>query len=161
MGNTLLKTLSSPVSSRSLGSRSICRNRSYDFFWTSIRFGIGIDVLIFEKSTRSRVAPFSGVCIVQILYHQTAHNGPCCALAPSGEPKACGSLRIKIKMPEGINTLRAGSVHAGQSLAVVLTNCRADRGVRNSLCQEPGSLSGNQIIAGGVRLRQTPPAGQW
>src|ERR1700688_1554038 len=59
MGKTELNTLCSPVSSRSFGRRSICRNRSYDFFWTSIRFGIGIEVLIREKSTRSRVAPFA------------------------------------------------------------------------------------------------------
>src|SRR6266849_2250517 len=59
MGKTELKTLCRPVSSRSPGSRSICRNRSYDFFWTSMRFGIGIEVLIREKSTRSRIAPFS------------------------------------------------------------------------------------------------------
>src|ERR1051326_7956823 len=64
IGKTLLNTLSSPVSSRSLGSRSICRNRSYDFFWTSIKFGIGMEVLILEKSMRSRAAPLSGVIIV-------------------------------------------------------------------------------------------------
>src|ERR1700730_14195840 len=57
MGKTELNTLCSPVSSRSFGRRSICRNRSYDFFWTSIRLGIGIEVLMREKSTRSRVAP--------------------------------------------------------------------------------------------------------
>ena len=43
-----------PASSRSLGRRFICRKRSYDFFWISIRFGIGTVVLIFEKSMRSR-----------------------------------------------------------------------------------------------------------
>src|ERR1700676_5734737 len=59
MGKTELNTLCSPVSSRSFGRRSICRNRSYDFFWTSIRLGIGIEVLIRKKSTRSRVAPFA------------------------------------------------------------------------------------------------------
>src|SRR3954471_16195118 len=54
IGNTDLKTDWRPASSRSEGSRFICRNRSYDFFWISIRFGIGMVVLIFEKSMRSR-----------------------------------------------------------------------------------------------------------
>ena len=54
IGNTDLNTDWSPASSRSEGSRFICRNRSYDFFWISIRFGIGTVVLIFEKSMRSR-----------------------------------------------------------------------------------------------------------
>src|SRR5579862_148980 len=43
------------------------------------------------------------------------------------------NLRIKTKRPVGVNTPRAGSVHAGRSQAVVQTNCRADRGVRISL----------------------------
>jgi hypothetical protein len=34
------------------------RKRSYDRFCTSIRFGIGMEVLIFEKSTLSRREPF-------------------------------------------------------------------------------------------------------
>src|ERR1041384_4920361 len=54
IGNTDLNTDCSPASSRSLGRRFICRKRSYDFFWISIRFGIGTVVLIFEKSMRSR-----------------------------------------------------------------------------------------------------------
>src|SRR6185436_5391162 len=54
IGNTDLNTDCSPASSRSEGSRFICRNRSYDFFWISMRFGIGTVVLIFEKSMRSR-----------------------------------------------------------------------------------------------------------
>src|SRR5215217_7415794 len=54
IGNTDLNTDCRPASSRSEGSRFICRNRSYDFFWISIRFGIGMVVLIFEKSMRSR-----------------------------------------------------------------------------------------------------------
>ena len=54
IGKTDLKTDCSPASSRSLGRRFICRKRSYDFFWISIRFGIGTVVLILEKSMRSR-----------------------------------------------------------------------------------------------------------
>ena len=54
IGKTDLNTDCKPASSRSEGSRFICRNRSYDFFWISIRFGIGTVVLIFEKSMRSR-----------------------------------------------------------------------------------------------------------
>ena len=54
IGKTDLNTDCRPMSSRSEGSRVICRNRSYDFFWISIRFGIGIVVRIFEKSMRSR-----------------------------------------------------------------------------------------------------------
>src|SRR6185295_6676892 len=54
IGNTDLNTDCSPASSRSEGSRFICRKRSYDFFWISMRFGIGTVVLIFEKSMRSR-----------------------------------------------------------------------------------------------------------
>src|SRR6185295_7506166 len=54
IGKTDLNTDCSPASSRSLGRRFICRKRSYDFFWISIRFGIGTVVLIFEKSMRSR-----------------------------------------------------------------------------------------------------------
>src|SRR4029078_10448717 len=54
IGKTDLKTDCRPASSRSEGSRFICRNRSYDFFWISMRFGIGTVVLIFEKSMRSR-----------------------------------------------------------------------------------------------------------
>src|SRR5215469_5904184 len=49
------------MSSRSLGRRSICRNFSYEFFWTSIRFGIGIEVLILEKSTLSGARPVSDI----------------------------------------------------------------------------------------------------
>ncbi len=54
IGKTDLKTDCSPASSRSDGSRFIWRNRSYDFRWISIRFGMGTVVLIFEKSLRSR-----------------------------------------------------------------------------------------------------------
>src|ERR1043166_7543538 len=54
IGKTDLNTDWRPASSRSLGRRFICRKRSYDFFWISIRFGIGTVVLIFEKSMRSR-----------------------------------------------------------------------------------------------------------
>jgi len=54
IGKMLLKTDCSPASSRSCGSTRICRKRSYEFFWISIRFGIGIEVLIFAKSMRSR-----------------------------------------------------------------------------------------------------------
>ena len=54
IGKTDLNTDCRPASSRSEGSRFICRNRSYDFRWISIRFGIGTVVLIFEKSLRSR-----------------------------------------------------------------------------------------------------------
>src|SRR4029079_10887671 len=54
IGNTDLNTDCRPASSRSEGSRFIWRNRSYDFFWISMRFGIGTVVLIFEKSMRSR-----------------------------------------------------------------------------------------------------------
>src|ERR671913_1943937 len=54
IGKTDLKTDCRPASSRSEGRRFICRNRSYDFPWISIRFGIGTVVLIFEKSLRSR-----------------------------------------------------------------------------------------------------------
>ena len=54
IGNTDLKTDCSPASSRSAGRRFIWRKRSYEFFWISIRFGIGTVVLIFEKSMRSR-----------------------------------------------------------------------------------------------------------
>ncbi len=54
IGNTDLKTDCRPASSRSEGRRFICRNRSYDFFWISIRFGIGMVVLILLKSMRSR-----------------------------------------------------------------------------------------------------------
>src|ERR687897_1714795 len=54
IGNTDLNTDCRPASSRSEGRRFICRKRSYDFFWISIRFGIGTVVLILEKSMRSR-----------------------------------------------------------------------------------------------------------
>src|ERR1700680_1671605 len=54
MGNTEVNTDCKPVSSRSLGSKSICRKRWYDFFCTSIRLGIWTVVLIFAKSRRSR-----------------------------------------------------------------------------------------------------------
>src|SRR6266581_4784961 len=53
IGKTDLNTDCRPASSRSPGRRFICRKRSYDFFWISIRFGIGTVVLIFEKSMRS------------------------------------------------------------------------------------------------------------
>src|SRR5262245_42384317 len=54
MGNSDLKTACSPMSSRSEGATYICRKRSYECFCTSIRFGIGTEVLILEKSIRSR-----------------------------------------------------------------------------------------------------------
>src|SRR5919109_389821 len=56
IGKTDLKTDCSPASSRSDGKRFICRNRSYDFFWISMRFGMGTVVRIFENSMRSRAA---------------------------------------------------------------------------------------------------------
>ena len=52
-----MNTACRPESSRSAGAVYICRNRSYERFWTSMRFGIWIDVLIFEKSTRLRIVP--------------------------------------------------------------------------------------------------------
>src|SRR5215471_10517420 len=58
MGNTDWKTACKPLSSRSLGSLSICRKRSYERFWTSIRFGICSVAGILEKSRRVREAPF-------------------------------------------------------------------------------------------------------
>ena len=54
IGKTDLNTDWRPTSSRSAGGVYICRNRSYDFFWISIRFGIGTVLLILENSTRSR-----------------------------------------------------------------------------------------------------------
>src|SRR4029079_5051006 len=54
IGKTDLTTDCSPWSSRSDGSRFICRKRSYDLRCISMRFGIGTVVLIFEKSLRSR-----------------------------------------------------------------------------------------------------------
>src|SRR5687768_8744202 len=54
IGKTDLNTDCRPASSRSEGRRFICRKRSYDLRWISIRFGIGTVVLIFEKSLRSR-----------------------------------------------------------------------------------------------------------
>ena len=54
IGKTLLKTDCRPASSRSLGRTRICRKRSYEFFWISMRLGIGIEVLIFWNPTRSR-----------------------------------------------------------------------------------------------------------
>src|SRR5688572_2480373 len=54
IGKTELKTAWSPVSSRSSGSMFIWRNRSYEFFCTSMRFGIWIAVRIFEKFVLSR-----------------------------------------------------------------------------------------------------------
>src|SRR5215467_3066660 len=54
IGKTELNTACSPVSSRSSGSMFICRNRSYEFFCTSMRFGIWIAVRIFEKFVLSR-----------------------------------------------------------------------------------------------------------
>src|SRR5215469_4447703 len=59
IGNTDVKTDCRPLSSRSEGSLSICRKRSYERRWTSIRLGIWIDVGIFEKSRRLRKARFS------------------------------------------------------------------------------------------------------
>src|SRR5258708_147050 len=47
-----LKTACKPLSSRSLGSLSICRKRSYERFCTSIRFGICKVAGILEKSRR-------------------------------------------------------------------------------------------------------------
>src|SRR5512136_652994 len=54
IGKTELNTACNPTSSRSAGGTSICRNRWYDFLWTSIKFGIGILVWILAKSMRSR-----------------------------------------------------------------------------------------------------------
>ena len=61
MGKMLLKTDCSPASSRSWGRTRICRKRSYEFFWISIRLGMGIEVLIFAKSIRSRFTFFVAV----------------------------------------------------------------------------------------------------
>src|SRR3989338_7389378 len=41
------------MSSRSCGEASLCKNRSYDRRWMSIRFGISTWVAILEKSLRS------------------------------------------------------------------------------------------------------------
>src|ERR1039457_7573376 len=58
-GNTDTNTDCNPESSRSLGSLSICRKRSYERRCTSIRLGICVAVGIFEKSSRLRIARFS------------------------------------------------------------------------------------------------------
>src|SRR5579862_4656109 len=54
IGNTDWNTACKPPSSRSLGSASICRKRSYERFCTSIRFGIWMVAGILEKSNRVR-----------------------------------------------------------------------------------------------------------
>jgi hypothetical protein len=48
-GKTLVKTAWRPDSSRSSGSRFICRKRSYERRCTSIRFGRSMNERIFEK----------------------------------------------------------------------------------------------------------------
>src|SRR5258705_4450469 len=53
MGKIDWNTACSPFSSRSAGAVYICRKRSYDRFCTSMRLGIGMEVRIFEKLTRS------------------------------------------------------------------------------------------------------------
>src|SRR5688500_10652829 len=59
-GKMLVKTDCKPWFARSSGSRFICRKRSYDLRWTSIRFGMGSDVVIREKSFR--LPFFAGGC---------------------------------------------------------------------------------------------------
>src|SRR5580698_8934810 len=59
IGNTDTNTDCKPESSRSFGSLSICRKRSYERRCTSIRLGIWVAVGIFEKSSRLRIARFS------------------------------------------------------------------------------------------------------
>src|SRR5579863_2680999 len=59
MGKTDTNTDCSPESSRSLGSLSICKKRSYERRCTSIRLGIWVAVGILEKSSRLRIARFS------------------------------------------------------------------------------------------------------
>src|ERR1700743_2852671 len=59
MGKTEVKTDCRPESSRSEGNLSICRKRSYERRWTSMRLGIRIAVGILEKSRRLRTARFS------------------------------------------------------------------------------------------------------
>src|SRR5271165_4241644 len=59
---------------------------------------------------------------------------------------------IKTKRPDSVNTLRARYVRAGQSLAVVQTNCRADRGNPNSLLPVTGPSPVNQIITNAVSV---------
>src|SRR5207248_11214150 len=56
IGNTDWNTACKPPSSRSLGSLSICRKRSYERLCTSIRFGIWMVVGIVEKLRRLRNA---------------------------------------------------------------------------------------------------------
>src|SRR5271165_5586651 len=58
IGNTDWNTACKPESSRSLGSESICRKRSYERFCTSIRFGIWMVAGILEKSKRFLLAVF-------------------------------------------------------------------------------------------------------
>ena len=56
IGKIDLKTPCRPTLSRSWGRVCICRKRSYERRCTSIRFGIGIAVLIFEKLIRLSAA---------------------------------------------------------------------------------------------------------
>src|SRR3974390_2225396 len=58
IGNTDQNTPSNPDSTRSLGSESICRKRSYERFCTSMRLGIWIVAGILEKSNRVWMAVF-------------------------------------------------------------------------------------------------------
>ena len=59
IGKTEVNTECRPLSSRSLGSLSIWRKRSYDRRCTSMRLGIWIGVGILEKSSRLRRARVS------------------------------------------------------------------------------------------------------
>ena len=56
MGKTELKTACRPAFSRFSGSMRVCRKRSKDSFWISIRFGISRIRGILEKSFRTRGA---------------------------------------------------------------------------------------------------------
>src|SRR6202012_5074297 len=65
IGKTEVKTDCSPLSSRSWGSLSICRKRSYERRCTSMRLGIWMEVGILEKSRRLRIARFSDIVAPQ------------------------------------------------------------------------------------------------
>src|SRR5438876_5846156 len=65
IGKTELNTAWSPVSSRSSGSMFIWRNRSYEFFCTSMRFGIWIAVRILEKLVLSREV----LVLLSVIFH--------------------------------------------------------------------------------------------
>src|SRR4029077_13254437 len=96
MGKTDWNTACSPLSSRSLGSLSICRKRSYERFCTSIRFGIWMVAGILEKSKRLRKAFF----IVKKLPISRAAEGraqtaECGAQSSYDENRAAGSTTVQ------------------------------------------------------------------